>query len=94
MLERSCDTGRMTVKRPLRPRDPNQLAKRILDIATGNADDDESPPTIHDSTKNPHAVELGRLGGKKGGAARAKALSPEKRSEIAKRAARARWRTT
>jgi hypothetical protein len=44
-----------------------------------------------DEYKNPAAVELGRLGGQKGGKARAKALTPEQRSEIAKRAAAARW---
>ena len=43
-------------------------------------------------TKNPHAVALGRLGGPKGGLARAKALSPQRRSEIAKRAGAARAR--
>jgi len=42
-------------------------------------------------TKNPHAQALGRLGGLKGGAARAKKLTPEQRSEIAKRAAAKRW---
>ena len=41
--------------------------------------------------KNPAAVALGRLGGLKGGAARAKALSAKKRSEIAKKAAAKRW---
>ena len=41
--------------------------------------------------KNPHAVALGKLGGKKGGKARAAALSPERRSEIARMAAKARW---
>jgi hypothetical protein len=41
--------------------------------------------------KNPHAVALGKLGGKKGGKARAEKLSPERRSEIARKAARARW---
>ena len=75
----------MTEKRPRRPRDPNQLAKRIVDLATGEAVD--SHPVSPDSDKNPHAVELGRLGGKKGGRARAEKLSPEQRSEIAKRAA-------
>src|SRR3972149_3066086 len=40
---------------------------------------------------NPAAVALGKLGGPKGGPARAKALSPERRSEIASRAAKARW---
>ncbi len=42
--------------------------------------------------KNPHAVALGRKGGKKGGLARAKALSPERRSEIARLAVQARWK--
>jgi len=41
--------------------------------------------------KNPAAVELGRLGGRKGGNARAEKLSPERRKEIAKKAAEARW---
>jgi hypothetical protein len=81
----------MTEKRPRRPRDPNQLAKRIVDLATGEASEDSDPPKPADSDKNPHAVELGRLGGKRGGRARAEALSPEKRSEIARRAARRRW---
>ncbi len=44
--------------------------------------------------KNPHAVALGRKGGKKGGLARAKALSPERRSEIARLAVQARWTKT
>ena len=43
--------------------------------------------------KNPHAVALGRLGGRKGGKARAAKLTPEKRKEIAKKAAEARWKT-
>jgi len=81
----------MNEKHPRRPRDPNQLAKRIIDIATGESPDSDSPETPQDPTKNPHAIELGRLGGKKGGRARAEALSPEQRSEIAKKAARRRW---
>ena len=81
----------MTAPRPRRPRDPNQLAKRIVDIATGEADDADSAAAPPDPNKNPHAVELGRLGGKKGGGARAQALSPEKRREIAQAAARRRW---
>jgi hypothetical protein len=80
----------MAEHRPRRPRDPNQLAKRIIDIATGEAEDIDSALVI-DSTKNPHAVELGRLGGKKGGPARANNLSAKERSEIAKNAARHRW---
>jgi len=50
--------------------------------------------SIHHQTKpgkNPAAVALGRLGGLKGGKARAEKLSPEKRAQIAKKAAEARW---
>ncbi len=53
---------------------------------------DGSPLPDKDAGKNPHAVALGKLGGAKGGKARAKALSPAKRKEIAKVAAKARWR--
>ena len=64
----------------------NQLAKRIVDEATGEAEKTLPPPE-----KNQAAVELGRLGGKKGGNARAIKLTPEKRREIAQNAAKARW---
>jgi len=69
-----------------RPRDPNQLAKLIVDIATGEAEDEQP-----DEDKNPAAVELGRKGGLKGGKARASSMTPEQRSEAARKAARARW---
>jgi hypothetical protein len=72
------------IKRPI---DVNQRAKLIVDIATGEAED---TPDIGES-KNPSAVELGRLGGKKGGKTRAKKLSPERRKEIAEKAAAKRW---
>ena len=75
------------MSKPKRPRDPNQLAKFIVDIATGETELPESQP----STKNPAAVELGRLGGLKGGRSRADKLTAEKRSEIAKKASKARW---
>ena len=68
-------------------RDANQAAKHILDQLTGDAPKEEPPPV-----KNAAAVALGRLGGKKGGAARAAALTPEQRSEIAKKAAAGRWK--
>jgi hypothetical protein len=68
--------------------DLNQLAKRIVDEATG-----EAPPIEQKPKKNKVAQELGRLGGLKGGAARAKKLTAEERSEIAKKAAKARWST-
>ena len=75
---------------PRRPRDPNQLAKLIVDIATGQAPPDTALPKT-DEGKNPAAVMLGRLGGLKGGKARAKSLSARKRKDIARKAAAARW---
>ena len=78
-------------KRPRkkRPRDVSQLGKMIVDISTGEVADEEpqeGPP------KNPAAVALGKLGGKKGGLARAKKLSKKRKSEIARKAAQARWK--
>jgi len=70
------------VAKPKRPRDPNQLAKMIVDIATGEAE----------NVKPIAPREAQRKGGLKGGKARAKKLSAEKRRAIAKRAARARWK--
>jgi hypothetical protein len=71
-----------------RPRDPNQLAHQVFLESIGEAPKTE-PPAI--KPKNPAAVALGRLGGLKGGAARAAALSPKKRSQIAAKAAKSRW---
>ena len=76
--------------RKLRPRDPNQLAKLIVDIATGQVED-KPDPRPDDPAKDPAAVSLGRRGGLRGGRARAAKLSPERRREIAKRAAAKRW---
>jgi hypothetical protein len=76
-------------KRSSRPRDSNQLAKTIVDIATGEAED-----APEDTGKNPAAVELGRKGGLKGGKARAAKMTAEERSNAAKRAAQARWTET
>ena len=75
-------------KKPKRPRDLNELASTIVKAATEGEPADEAPA---DDGKNPHAVALGRLGGQKGGKARADKLTKEQRSEIARRAARARW---
>ena len=72
-----------------RPRDLNQLAARLVDEATGDATPVEPPV---EREKDPAAVSLGRRGGLKGGAARAKKLTPEQRSEIARRAAAMRWK--
>jgi hypothetical protein len=75
----------MPENHPKRPRDPNQLARAIIDIATGERPDRD--PTPEELGKNAAAVELG----KRGGAARAKSLTAKKRKEIAEKAARARW---
>jgi hypothetical protein len=67
------------------PRDINQLAAFIVKQTTAES---EEPAR----KKNPHAVALGRLGGLKGGRARAERLTPEQRKEIAQKAARERWK--
>ncbi len=64
------------------------VARRVVEQAIGETMDGKPLP---DDGKNPHAVALGKLGGKKGGVARAKALSAKRRAEIAKAAARKRW---
>lgn len=77
----------MSKTHPDRPRDMNQLAKRIVDLSIG--EETEEQPIERE--KNPHAVALGRLGGQRGGKARAERLTATKRSEIARAAARSRW---
>lgn len=72
----------MTGKTPKRPRDPNQLAKLMIDIATGESDQVER--TVNEA----RAAKAGAVGGP----ARAKALTPAERSEIASVAAQARWK--
>ena len=71
---------------PKRPRDPNQLAKMIVDLSTGQVEDRE--PTPEERGVDPAASAMG----KKGGPARAASMTPERRSEIAKAAAASRWR--
>lgn len=72
-------------KHPKRPRDPAQLAKLVVDIATGDAQDAVK------SDRGPMSA-LGRAGGLRGGRARAEKLSSEQRADIARQAAAARWR--
>jgi hypothetical protein len=74
-------------KRIPRPRDPNQLAKLIAEIATG----EQTDRLVTDDGRDLAAVMLGRLGGLKGGKARAASMSSERRSEIARKAAETRW---
>ena len=73
------------IKPKKKERDLNKLATNIAKLTT------EGEPTPKPSKKNPAAVTLGRLGGLKGGSARAKALTKKQRSEIARKAAKARW---
>jgi len=70
--------------KPKRPRDPNQLAKLIVEIATGERPNDSPGPATA-------ATAARRKGGLAGGKARAKKLSAKKRTVIAKKGARARW---
>lgn len=67
------------------PRDPNQRAKMIVELATGQ----RSPEPVRE--KDPAAIARGHLGGIIGGKARAAKLTAEERSESARRAAKARW---
>ncbi|MCX5904961.1 MAG: hypothetical protein NTV89_16155 [Proteobacteria bacterium] len=87
MLERLCYHFGMTEDK--KKKDINELAFSIVSTATG-----ETKPEEPISIKNPAAVSLGRLGGLKGGKARAAILNPEKRKEIARNAARKRWDKT
>jgi hypothetical protein len=75
----------MPESRLKRPRDPAQLAKLMIDIASGEVED--RAPTLEEEGKDANAAALGRKGGK----ARAAKMSPKKRAEIARRAAKTRW---
>ena len=79
-----------TAKIKLRP-DMNETAHRVMLEATGQAPKTLPPGARTDKEKNPQAVERGRKGGRTGGEARAARLTPDARSEIARKAARARW---
>ncbi len=74
------------MKHPKRPKDTNQRAKFIVELLTGEV----SEPNV-DEGKSPKRVKIGRLGGLKGGKARAEKLSAKKRTSIAKKAAKKRW---
>lgn len=75
-----------------RPADLNRLAFSIVEEATKEPEPTpEVPAETYEAGKNPHAAALGKLGGKKGRPARAAKLTPEQRSEIARKAAEARW---
>ena len=73
-------------KRSSTQKDTSEIARHVLDAVVPDAE----PP----KKKNPAAVALGRLGGLKGGPARAAKLTDKQRKEIATKAAKARWRST
>ena|ERR1019366_3395824 len=79
-------------KRSSPKRDFMEVARGIVEQAIGEQMDGEPLPTPPADKRNPHAVALGSLGGRKGGKARAKRLSTAKKRAIAKKAAKARWR--
>lgn len=79
-------------KTPKRPSDVNALAASIVASATDETPTEDKKEPTPEEIAHAAAVALGRLGGLKGGAARAKKLSKKKRAEIAKKAAKARWR--
>lgn len=70
-----------------RPRDFSQAAKLVIDVATGQVEDRE--PTPEERGKDPAAAAMGRKGGK----ARAAQTTPERRAEIARKAAKSRWKS-
>lgn len=78
-------------KRTGTPHDFTVIARRVVEQAIGETLEGEPLPD-KDAGKNPAAVALGKLGGAKGGRARAEALTPAKRKSIAKKAAAARWK--
>jgi hypothetical protein len=74
----------MPAKHPKRPRDLNQWAKHMVDLASGAVQEPDIP-------KESPAAELGRRGGMIGGKVRASRMTPKQRSLSAKKAAKARW---
>jgi hypothetical protein len=81
-------------KRSSPKRDFMEVARNIVEHAIGEQMSGKPLPEPEPDTRNPHAVALGTLGGKKGGKIRAAKLSNKQRTQIAKRAASARWKKT
>lgn len=82
--------AKKTPKKKSQP-DHQQIARKVLDTVAPDADERSAEKPDEQPEKNPAAVALGRMGGLKGGKARAEKLSKARRSEIAKKAAEARW---
>jgi len=86
----------MTIGKGKRPRDPNQLAKWIVDQSTGDAPEPPqgppAPPTALPPDLSAYMAAIGRKGGQIGGKRRLKTMTKEQRSKVAAKAARARWK--
>jgi len=82
------------LKRSSKQKDTQELARQVLDTVVPNAEASKPAKATKAKKKNPAAVALGKLGGKKGGPARAAKLTAEQRREIAQKAAKTRWRPT
>jgi hypothetical protein len=79
-------------KRPAAKRDFMQVARGIVEQAIGEQMDGNPLPDPPEDKRNPHAVALGSMGGKKGGKARARKLTAARRKSIARKAAKSRWK--
>jgi hypothetical protein len=90
-MPKRSSTAKSKPKREGTPHDFTVTARRVVEQAIGERLDG-SPLDDPDAGKNPAAVALGKLGGQKGGRARAEALTPKQRREIALKAAQARWK--
>ena len=91
-LERGYTSG--MPKRSSKQKDTQQLARAVLDAVVPDAEPEKPPEAAKTKkAKNPAAVALGRLGGLKGGKARAAKLTAKQRTEIARKAARTRWKS-
>jgi len=86
----------MTVGKGKRPRDPNQLAKWIVDRSTGEVEGPEAvtapTPTAPPANLSAYMSAIGRKGGQIGGKRRLKTMTKAERSKVAAKAARARWK--
>jgi hypothetical protein len=82
----------MTVGKGKRPRDPNQLAKWIVDRSTNEVEGPEAITAPPPSDLSAYMAAIGRKGGQIGGKRRLKTMTKEARSKVAAKAATARWK--
>jgi hypothetical protein len=82
----------MTIGKGKRPRDPNQLAKWIVDRSTNEVEGPEAVTAVPPSELSAYMAAIGRKGGQIGGKRRLKTMTKEQRSKVAAKAARTRWK--